>query len=134
MNDGRPPPDHVVDEADPDDVDEVREAALGDNFKSKSTWLRLLFMVLFVVLWSVSRLVVFVVVVLQFLWVLVTGATNARLLAFGLSLATYSFQIIAYLTYNTESQPFPFSDWPSGAPGSEPKPAAEDGASDTPND
>lgn len=118
MNDNGPPPDHVVDEPGPDD-EKPDEPRLEDNIKSRSTWLRLLFMILFVVLWSISRIVVLAVVVLQFFWVLITGAANERLLAFGAGLATYSYQIIAYLTYNTETQPFPFSDWPTGPPGAD---------------
>jgi len=121
MNDNRPPPDHVVPdphtESDSDSSDESRDAGLEDNIKSSATWKRLLFMILFVALWSISRIVVLAVVVLQFFWVLLSGQTNARLTAFGLSLATYSYQIIMYLTYNTEEQPFPFSDWPAGPPG-----------------
>ena len=115
MNDNGPPRDHVVDDADP--AEELDDQSLEENIKSRSTWLRLLFMILFVVLWGISRLVILAVVVLQFFWVLFTGETNVRLGKFGLSLATYSYQIILYLTYNSEDQPFPFSDWPSGPPG-----------------
>lgn len=116
MNDNGPPPDHVVDdESRPEE--EPRDARLEENIKSRSTWLRLLFMILFVALWSISRLLVLAVVVVQFFWVLFTGDTNRRLLEFGESLAMYSYQIISYLTYNTEEQPFPFSDWPAGSPG-----------------
>jgi len=121
MNDGRPPPDHVIGAGPDDDVDHDPE--LQDNLKEKSTWLRLLFMILFIALWSISRIVVLAVVVLQFFWVLLTGTTNTRLTVFGMSLATYSFQIITFLTYNTEEHPFPFSDWPSGPPG---QPAASE--------
>ena len=39
------------------------------------------------------------------------------LAGFGQSLATYTYQIVMYLTFNTEEQPFPFADWPSGPPG-----------------
>lgn len=120
MNDNRPPLDHAV--PDPDDdadaAEQDSEAGIESNIKSRSTWLRLLFMILFIALWSLSRIVVLAVVVLQFFWVLLTGQTNSRLLRFGQSLATYSYQIITYLTYNTEEQPFPFSDWPPGPPGS----------------
>jgi len=119
MNDNRPPPDHVVSDSDSESEpdDETRDPRLEDNIKSRSTWKRLLFMILFLALWSISRIVVFAVVVLQFFWVLLSGQTNARLTAFGMSLATYSFQIIVYLTYNSEEQPFPFADWPSEPPG-----------------
>ncbi|MDH3420169.1 MAG: DUF4389 domain-containing protein [Gammaproteobacteria bacterium] len=116
MNDNGPPPDHVVDD-EPRPEDEPRDARLEENIKSRSTWLRLLFMILFIALWSISRILVLAVVVVQFFWVLLTGDTNQRLLALGGSLATYSYQIISYLTYNTEEQPFPFTDWPQGPPG-----------------
>ena len=69
MTDSIPPPDHV--RAEPDDVGHGDESRVGEHIKSSSTWLRLLFMILFFALWSISRIVVFAVVVLQFFWVLV---------------------------------------------------------------
>ncbi len=113
MNESMPSPDHVQDEQSGDQDPH----SLKDNLKSLSIWLRLLFMILFLALWSISRVVVFAVVVLQFFWVLFSGETNARLGALGQGLATYSYQIVQYLTFNTEEQPFPFSDWPAGPPG-----------------
>ena len=95
---------------------EHTETSLEENLKAPSTWLRLLFMMLFLALWGISRVVVLAVVVLQFFWVLIGGKTNARLAAFGQSLATYTYQIVLYLTFTTEEQPFPFSDWPAGPP------------------
>jgi Flp pilus assembly protein TadB len=90
-----------------------------EHVRSGSTWLRLLFMIVVAFLWSVSRIVTGAVVVLQFFWVLFTGSTNENLLKFGESLATYSYQIIRYLTFNTEQRPFPFdADWPTGPPAS----------------
>ena len=114
MNDAKPPPDHVP--PDPGAEPEIGESNIEENIKSRSTWLRLLFMILFVAIWSVSRLVVIAVVILQFFIVLFTGEINRRLEALGQSLATYSYQLVAYLTFVTEDQPFPFDDWPSGPP------------------
>ena len=111
--------------------DKRTETSLEENLKRPSTWLRLLFMILFLALWGISRFVVLAVVVLQFFWVLIGGKTNARLAVFGQSLATYTYQIVRYLTFNTEERPFPFSDWPIGPPASkvasttdQPSPAA----------
>ena len=74
-------------------------------------------MLVIVLLYSVSRLVVSAVVVLQFFWVLLTGETNKRLENLGQALATYTYQIICYLTFNTDERPFPFdADWPTGPP------------------
>jgi hypothetical protein len=88
-----------------------------ENLKRGSTWLRLFFMFVVVILYSVSRVVVSAVVLLQFFWVLLSGETNGALENFGQSLATYTYQIISYLTFNTEVRPFPFDlDWPDGPP------------------
>ena len=92
--------------------------SVKENIKTRSTWLRLFFMFVMIFLYSVSRLVVSVVVLLQFFWVLFTRETNKPLETLGLSLATYTYQIICYLTFNTEERPFPFDlDWPAGPPG-----------------
>lgn len=90
---------------------------LRNNVKSRSTWLRLFFMVVVVFLYGVSRVVVGAVVVLQFFNVLFTGETNKRLEQLGQALATYTYQVIRYLTFITEERPFPFdADWPTGPP------------------
>lgn len=87
------------------------------NVTDRSTWLRLFFMLVVLLLYSVSRIVTGAVVVLQFFWVLFTGRTNGKLEQLGQALATYTYQIVRYLTYNTETRPFPFdTDWPSGPP------------------
>ena len=84
-----------------------------NNIKAKSIWLRLFFMLATTLLYSVSRLVVGAIIVLQFFFVLFTGKTNKKLLSSGQALSTYTYQIICYLTFNTEERPFPFdSDWP----------------------
>jgi len=114
VSDANPPPDYVP--PDPDAEPEIGDNNLGENIKSRSTWVRLLFMILFVAIWSVSRLVVIAVVILQFFIVLFTGETNRRLGELGQGLATYSYQLVAYLTFVTEKQPFPFDDWPSSPP------------------
>jgi len=87
--------------------------ALEENVKSRSTWLRLFFMVVLALIYGVSRIVVGAVVVIQFFWVLFTAETNDDLKRFGQQLATYTYQIVRYLTFNTEERPFPFDlDWP----------------------
>jgi hypothetical protein len=87
------------------------------NVKSRPTWLRLFFMLVVILLYGVSRIVTGAVVVLQFFWVLFTGTANNQLRQLGQSLATYTYQIILYLTFNSDQRPFPFdSDWPNGPP------------------
>jgi uncharacterized protein DUF4389 len=86
---------------------------LEANIKSRSTWLRLFFMIVMAIAFAVARFVMTVVVIVQFVHVLLAGAVNEPLRSFGQSLATYMFEIVSYLTFNTETRPFPFDkDWP----------------------
>jgi len=118
MADEEHPKDHAPapEEAPPQGPPDIEQ-----NVKSRSTWLRLVFMIVVFALYAVSRVIVFAVVVLQFLWVLFTGDTNKSLSGLGESLATYTYQIIRYLTFNSNDKPFPFElDWPTGSPGDSP--------------
>ena len=81
--------------------------------ESSSIWLRLFFMLVVTFLYSVSRVVVGAVVVIQFFWVLLKNEKNQHLIQLGQSLAIYSYQITYYLTFNTEERPYPFDlEWP----------------------
>ena len=84
-------------------------------YKDRSVWLRGLFMLLFIFLMGIAKFVTLVVVVLQFLQVLFTGKVNVYLLQFGKSLSVYQYQIMLFLTYNSETQPFPMDNWPENS-------------------
>ena len=90
-------------------------AALKDNLGDKGTWMRLVYMILFMVIFNVAELVTWAVVVIQFLFKLFSGSANERLQSFGGRLATYLREIIAFLTYHTEHRPYPFAPWPAEA-------------------
>lgn len=95
---------------------------LKQRLTASDTWLRGLYIVIFAVIYSITDILLTAVVVFQFLATLFTGETNARLRAFGLSLAAYIYQIIAFMTFNSDEKPFPFSPWPEGRPlGREPE-------------
>lgn len=89
---------------------------ITDNLKQQSTWMRGLYMIMFAFFYSVSEVVLFAVVIFQFLLKLFTGQTNARLHKLGQSIATFIYQIIQYLAFNSDYQPYPFGAWPRGEP------------------
>ena len=105
----------------PDDVNEStgrEKGPLEENLKRRSTWIRLVFMALLLGIYMVTRIVFFAVVAFQFLWVLFTAETNKKLTELGQSLATYTYQIMRFLAFNSEDKPFQFdAEWPSGPPG-----------------
>jgi hypothetical protein len=108
MSDDNPPADHVI-------VDDDRSGTpIEENIKSRSTWLRLVFMLGFYVIATLTGAVASVVVVLGFLWVLFTGEKNRQLQQAGQAVARYLYEIIRYLTFNTDDKPFPFGrEFPS---------------------
>jgi hypothetical protein len=87
---------------------------IKEHVKDTNVWLRLLFMLLFAMIYSAAEVVLAVVVFFQFLCVLFTGNKNAKALLFGSQLSAFAYQVFSYLTYNSEERPFPFADWPSG--------------------
>ena len=89
---------------------------LKKNIRERKTWLRGLYMLLFLVFYSIAEVVIFTVVVFQFLLTLVTAQTNDRLVKLGQSLSTYQYQILTFLTFNNNQHPYPFGPWPKGAP------------------
>jgi hypothetical protein len=73
-------------------------------------------MLRFILFIGIAKVVLLAVVVFQFLSQLLTRRTNQRLLKLGQNLSTYSYQILVFLTYNSEYRPYPFGAWPKGEP------------------
>ncbi len=85
---------------------------LKSNLTSSKHWIRLVYMVLFALFLQVASVVMWALVVVQFLFALITGSDNTNLRKFGDSLSKYIYHALRFLTYNSEEKPYPFSDWP----------------------
>lgn len=85
---------------------------IKENVTRRGIWLRLCFMIIMIVAFSMAEIIVFAVVAFQFLSSLITARTNDQLIRFGRNLARYIQQIVAYLTFATEDIPYPFMNWP----------------------
>ncbi len=99
------PRDHVA------PVDPEASAPVNDlqkNVTSRSTWLRLFFMLVIGICYVITRMIFLPVVVFQFFWVLFTGETNRHLHGISQWLASYTYQMMIYLAFNTDEKPFPF--------------------------
>ncbi|MBB3059517.1 DUF4389 domain-containing protein [Microbulbifer rhizosphaerae] len=90
----------------------MKNEELKRNLTSGNHWLRLLYMVLFAILLEIAGIVMLAVVVLQFLFSIITGGPNDNLRRLGDQIASYIYQTLQFLIYNTEEKPFPFSEWP----------------------
>lgn len=89
---------------------------MNESLKQKlfrpSIWLRLVSMIVLAIAFNIVEIVIFAVVVFQFLAALFTRKPNSHFTRFGQNLASYLQQITAYLTFASEDKPFPFSPWP----------------------
>ncbi len=99
-------------------------ATLKENLGDKGTWMRLVYMILFAVIFNVAEVVTWAVVFIQFLFKLFSGSANERLQVFGGRLAAYLREIVVFLTFHSEHKPYPFAPWPGEATEA-PAPAAK---------
>ncbi|MEH6617168.1 MAG: DUF4389 domain-containing protein [Porticoccus sp.] len=90
----------------------MMEKQTKTNLLNTETWIRLLYMLVFGLLSVVARMVIWVVAVLQFILVLVTGAGNDNLRDLGQGTSKWVYQAFLFITFNNDDKPFPFSDWP----------------------
>ncbi len=85
---------------------------IKSNLTSSKHWLRLIFMLLFAAILQVASVLMWILVIAQFIFSLITGEDNPNLRKLGHSLSIYIFDTLKFLTYASEEKPFPFADWP----------------------
>jgi hypothetical protein len=76
-------------------------------------WLRIVYMLVFALLYNVAEFVMLATALLQIATTLFAGGPNQHARRLGQQLAVYAYDCWRFLTYNSEHKPFPFSDWPS---------------------
>lgn len=87
---------------------------IKDNAKNTDTWLRGFFILVFGVIFYFLYLVIWLLVIFQFITKLLTGELNSNLEQFSTKMTSYALQILNYITYQSEERPFPFSPFPEG--------------------
>lgn len=90
----------------------MNNAQIKTNLTSSKHWLRLLFMLVFAAVLQIASIVMWILVITQFIFSLITGEDNLQLRKFGHNLSGYIFDTLKFLTYASEEKPFPFADWP----------------------
>jgi hypothetical protein len=124
MTTGEQPMDHVRRKA--ESTGKAEPSDLEKNVTERSTWIRLIFMIVYSFLFAIALTVALAVVVIQFFCVLITGGRNDQLKVLGHSLAIYAFEIGDFMTFNNDKMPFPFEGaWPRELPVAVPE-ASED--------
>ena len=89
--------------------------APGDQPTTKDVWMRGLFMLLFMIAFSVGVWMLNLLAIVQFLWLLFARVPNELIARFGNSLAKWLAEIGAFLTCAADHKPFPWRPWPDGS-------------------
>lgn len=87
--------------------------ALLKNLTSEHFWIRLFFMLLYLIVVEIAVSVLTLLIIVQFIYRLFVGECQQDLFHFSSSLSKFVLQAYRFLSYQTEAKPFPFSDWPT---------------------
>lgn len=93
------------------DIDQ--NAAEPAKESKRETWIRGLIMLAFVIFFGLAETLLHLMALVQFLWLLITGARNDVLMRFGKSMALWMADVARFQTCATEDKPFPWRAWPS---------------------
>ena len=83
-----------------------------DNFLKQGKWIRLFWMLAFSFVYYISMTVLWLIVFLQFLFVLITDKRSENISKVSIGFRNYMVQILDYINYHSSEKPFPFSDFP----------------------
>lgn len=84
---------------------------ITENLKKIGTWKRLFFMLVFSIIISLVRILLWAVIILQVVSTLLTGSSNRNILNFGKNLSVYLYHILLFMTFTSDQLPFPFANW-----------------------
>lgn len=91
------------------------ERPSGSPFTNPETWKRGLVMFLFMVAFGIAQSLLFLMTLVQFVWLLFKQEPNRPLAEFGRSLAAWLSEAAGFLTCATDEKPFPWKGWPRSA-------------------
>jgi len=84
------------------------------NLKKPTQWFRIAFMIALSIALYLAGMVLTLLIIAQALFGLLTGTDNRNLRELGAGLTHYVRQVLDFLTYNSEFNPFPFAPFPGG--------------------
>lgn len=78
----------------------------------KKNLLKALYIALFLAISYGLILITLFIVLFQFIFSIIFSKPNEFVLTFSKSMSIFAYEIILFLTYNTDQMPFPFRPWP----------------------
>jgi len=76
-------------------------------------WMRGLFMLLLMIAFGIAQGLLWLLAIVQFLWLFFAGEPNGFLVRFGTSLSLWLGETARYVSCASEDKPFPWAPWPA---------------------
>jgi Domain of unknown function (DUF4389) len=93
----------------------MTENALITTPEPRKLWVRALLMLLMCAAFQLAAWILVLTAVVQLAFAIFNDEPNRRLQRFGSGVGLYLTQIASFVTFATETLPFPFSDWPESS-------------------
>ena len=93
----------------------MTETALITTPEPRKLWLRALLMLLMCAAFQLAAWILVLTALVQLMFAIFNDQPNRRLQRLGSSVGLYLTQIASFVTFGTETLPFPFSDWPESS-------------------
>jgi hypothetical protein len=87
------------------------DAATTMTISRKSIAVRLLFSLLFLIIFELLKIIVVFSTLFQFVYLFFAGTYSQPLRSFCNKLSSYAYRMLRYVTLNDNSKPFPFSEF-----------------------
>jgi hypothetical protein len=107
------------------------ETQNNSSERNAETFSRIFYTVLFCLIGWMTLWVFTFVVLIQFGFLLITGQVNKNLKGFNKEIGLFLYDMIKYLSFQTNVKPFPFRDWPYDEDNNKNKNKSELNSSDT---
>lgn len=82
------------------------------HIKKPSTWKRGLYILFYSICYQLAAAILFFIILFQFVLKLLSGDTHAELRQLSRRLATYLYQLIQFMSFNSNDKPYPYGEWP----------------------
>jgi hypothetical protein len=81
-------------------------------FSRKKIAVRLLYTILFLIVFEVVKIIIQVSVIFQYVYLLISKTSNNPIRNFSNKVSVYAYRVLRYVTLNENEKPFPFNNFP----------------------
>lgn len=88
----------------------VNQDQILNNLSNQSSWVRLLYMLIYGVMLHLAGMAMWILCTVQFLCTLIFGKDNDSLRRLSASLIDFIQRALQFVSYNSDDKPFPFAE------------------------